>query len=140
MLGGKKIGKRLISSKILLLLSVAVLIFFSINMGKEIINRRDLKKEIGALEGEINSLEGKNQELGGLISYFESLDFIEKEARTKLNLRKPGEQIIIVPETETSQQKAAVQEAASGSFLVQENKSLNNPQKWWNYFFRIIGE
>ena len=137
MLGGKKIGKRFISSKILLLLSVAILIFFSVNLVKEIVNRRDLKKEISALEGEINSLEGKNQELDGLISYFSSLDFIEKEARTKLNLRKPGEQIIIVPETETAQQKAEEQSAATDNFLAQEDKGLANPQKWWDYFFRI---
>lgn len=131
-------GKRFFSSKWLLLASLFILIFFSVNLVREFLNRRDLDKDINVLQEQINSLEGKNQELAGLIDYFKSLDFVEKEARTKLNLRKPGEQIIIVPKPETA--TASNPDFLTGnafSLAVSEIKSLTNPERWWQYFFKI---
>ena len=130
-------GRQILSSKILLILSLVILIFFSTNLVKQVINRRDLQKEVSALEEEINRLQGRNQELDSLIGYFESLDFVEKEARTKLNLRKPGEQIIIVEEEPaesrlTESVKDVPVDLVSGEIVI-----LTNAEKWWNYFFIV---
>lgn len=89
-----------------------------------------MQNDIDKLQSEIDGLEGKNKELGNLIEYFKSLDFVENEARTKLNLRKPGEKIIIVPEEgETPGVQSNIQK------LSLENNMAGNPKKWWNYFF-----
>jgi len=131
-------GKRFFSSKWLLLASLFILVFFSVNLVREFVNRRDLDKDINVLEEQINSLESKNQELAGLIDYFKSLDFVEKEARTKLNLRKPGEQIIIVPKPETaSSASPALLTDNVSSIVTPETKTLTNPERWWQYFFKI---
>lgn len=135
--GKSNLGKRILSSKILLLISLSILIFFSTNLVKEIINRRDLKKEISTLEEEINRLEGRNQELANLIGYFESLAFVEKEARTKLNLRKPGEKIIIVAEEEIPTSTTEQFLTSPSSLLTTEVKTLTNQGRWWNYFFKL---
>jgi len=133
----KNLGKRLLSSKILLLVSLAILIFFSTNLIREIINRRDLQKDVSALEEEINRLEGRNQSLAGLIDYFESLDFVEKEARTKLNLRKPGEKIIIIAEEEASTATSKIFSEDQSNLSISELKPLTNLDRWWNYFFKL---
>lgn len=130
------LGKRILSSKILLLISLLILIFFSTNLVKEIINRRDLKKEISSLAEEINRLEGRNQELSSMIEYFKSIDFVEKEARTKLNLRKPGEKIIIVAEEETPTSTVEPVSESSPRLITAPVKTLSNPERWWNYFFK----
>ncbi len=132
----KDLGRKILSSKLLLIISLVILIFFSTNLVKAIINRRDLAKDIKALQGEIDSLETKNQELAGLIEYFQSLDFVEREARTKLNLKKPGEKIIIITNKETATSNANVIPASSSSFITSEVKSLTNLERWWNYFFK----
>jgi len=132
------LGKRLFASKIFLIVSLLILIFFSTNLIKEIINRRDLKKEVGSLQDEINYLENRNQDLAKLIDYFEGLDFVEKEARTKLNLRKPGEQIIIVNEDEPLEIADNNSQAEIiNNFMANDAEHFTNSERWWNYFFKV---
>lgn len=126
------LGKRILSSKVLLLISLFILIYFSVNLIKEVINRRDLQREVNKLQAEIDGLEGRNKELGSLIEYFKTMDFVEKEARLKLNLRKPGEHIIIVPEEKEEDTKP---EGQVSSLIKAEIKTASNPQRWLNYFF-----
>jgi len=130
------IGRQILASKSLLLISLLILVFFSFNLFKEIVNRRDLHGDIKILDDEITKLENKNQKLSFLIDYYESLEFVEKEARTKLNLRKPGEKIIIVSEDNedvTEQTDFFDTTVLTSSDIIH----LTNPQKWWNYFFKI---
>lgn len=132
----KKLGKRILSSKFFLIICLLVLVFFTLNLSREIINRRDLQQEIAALQEKIDDLKYRNQELGGLIEYFKTTDFIENEARTKLNLRKPGEKIIIIPEENEITSNVNQGENVS-VFTAIEVKDLSNPQRWWNYFFKV---
>ncbi len=50
----------------------------------------------------------------------------EKEARLKFNLRKPDEQVVVLPSDERA--RGAVTASAAPT-------NLANWQKWWNYFF-----
>jgi len=125
-----------LASKALFLVSMGILLFFSVNSAREIINRRDLEKEIRGLEEQISGLSGRNQELGGLIDYFKTNDFVEEVARTKLNLKKEGEKIIIVPEEKERSGQPGDQEFVA---VLQEQIKHDyqpNPVKWWNYFFQ----
>ncbi|OGY89537.1 MAG: hypothetical protein A2927_00880 [Candidatus Komeilibacteria bacterium RIFCSPLOWO2_01_FULL_45_10] len=135
MVSSSSFGRRLLGSKILFLVSLFILIFFSVNLTREIINRRDLEKDIKKLEEEMGGLAARNQELGGLIEYFKTMDFVEEEARTKLNLRKPGEQIIIVPPEPLAGEPFLVSPLASLSGS--EAKPSSNWERWLNYFFKI---
>ena len=134
----KSVGRFLSTSRILFFASLLILVFFSINLTKQIINRRDLQKDVDKLQNQIDSLQSKNQELAGLLDYFKSLDFVESEARTKLNLSKPGEKIIIVPEN-TGDQALGQPSFVSGLAGVQTTSdSVSNVQKWRNYFFKQV--
>lgn len=132
--GNKSLSKVILSSKILFLLALFILVFFSVNLVKEVVNKRDLQQDINKLQAEINSLENRNEELSGLIDYFNSMDFVETEARIKLNLKKPGESIIIVPEEENINN---YQDGSSlnRQLISQSVKDLSNPLKWRKYFF-----
>ena len=75
--------------------------------------RTELQSQIKNLEGQIKTLEEKKAKLQAGISAGESESFLEKEAREKLGLKKPGEEVVVVmPSKETAGEKT------------QENKGL----------------
>jgi cell division protein FtsB len=55
------------------------------------------------LEGEVElvgKLQKHNEELKKQLSYAQTLEFLESQARNKLNMARPGETVMIVPESE----------------------------------------
>ena len=131
-MAGLSFKQLVIKSKVLFLGSLFVLIFFTFNLTKEIFNKQELQKEINKFKMEIDSLSGGNQELSELIAKLQSLEFVESEARTKLSLKKAGENVLIVPESDTSAEKRllTLADLENGTRLGQ-----GFLQKWWEYFF-----
>lgn len=54
-----------------------------------------ISNDIARLRAEADALELKNKDLQVLVEHFSSDDFAEEEGRTKLGLRKPGEEVVI---------------------------------------------
>jgi len=83
-------------------------------------------QQIKIIEEKVLKLEEKNRELSQKRQYYQSKEFIEEEARNKLNMAKPGETIVILPPN-------------VNEFLnrpkTQANSSLPNWKKWWDLFF-----
>ena len=84
--------------------------------------------EINALEQGILTLEEKNRDISDLIAYFQTESFQEKEVRRKLNLQKPGEHVVVLPDGQAS---GAVDSVSGGEQLAEQK----NWKKWWEYFF-----
>ncbi|HKL76007.1 MAG TPA: septum formation initiator family protein [Halanaerobiales bacterium] len=63
-----------------------------------------LKTQINNLNQEINKAEKKNEELNEKLINVQSDEFIEKAARTKLGLVKPGE-VLVIPVEEKDSEK-----------------------------------
>lgn len=83
----------------LVLLIVGFLIFSNLKISQR---RAELTSRIEALKKEIQTLEEKNQQLRAGISQVETESYLEKEARERLGLKKPGEEVVVVlpPEEE----------------------------------------
>ena len=64
----------------------------------------------------------KNEELKKILKSVQSPEFIEKQAREKLNMGKRGEVVVVLPKTENQRPKI-------------ENEELPNWQKWYKLFF-----
>ena len=63
-------------------------------------------QEIRALQEQVNQLQKKKIESTALLSYVMSADFVEERGRTELNLKKPGERVLVIPQDHhTTQQK-----------------------------------
>ncbi len=92
-----------------------------------------LDREIVKLRQEIDDLTIKNQDLKNLIAYLKTDSFKEKEARRKLNYRKPGEQVLVIPEPIALIGNGEGKGAAPSP--EEELKNLSTPYKWWYYFF-----
>jgi cell division protein FtsB len=81
--------------------------------------------QVKLAQEKLEKLEKENQELLEKKKYYESEEFIEQEARNRLNLGKPGETVVILPpnvgQTETN--------------LPEKPPELPNWQKWLKLFF-----
>ena len=80
-------------------------------------------------------MEKKHQELDQLISYVGSQDFLEKEAKDKLNLKKEGENVAMINESALGREVAG--EAATTTSAQNQDKpsSENKLIRWWKFFF-----
>lgn len=85
--------------------------------------KRQVDSEIARLQEQSNNLNRDNQQLSELIKYLDTQEYKEREAREKLNLKRPGEEVVVLPEDTGNGQVASV------------NIDIPNPQKWFNYFF-----
>ncbi len=127
----KNIFKR---SHVLLVVSIILAIFFTIQLISEIRNRQDISDEIRRLEAQIEATTAENQELSEFIDSWHTSSRLEKEARLKLGLQKPGERVVVIdrPQTESTSTRASGILARADTL---QQKEQLNITKWWNYFF-----
>jgi cell division protein FtsB len=139
---GKNFIKKILGSKIFLFLVILALITVAVNVGRESYRKYQLTQEINRLKLEIERIEGKNKQLANLMEYLKQEPYLEKEARLKLNLKKPGEKVVILSDWSDKEISSEASEKGN-SFNNQEAKILTQPQKkeianywkWWEYFF-----
>lgn len=105
------------------LVLIAVAAFYIIREKKE---QAGTAARIEALKGEVAGLENDNTELLGMIKYFQSDDFVEREAREKFNYKKLGEKVVIIPD----------ENGLSGvNYNQPGGRAKKNWQRWIEYFF-----
>ena len=122
-----------IFSGIFFLAGLSVLILIGISLGKETYRKRQIQKEIGGLQSQIEKLGQENGDMENLISYLSSSEFQDKQAREKLNLQKSDEKMIVLRK-DVVQQNNQPENNTSDSQAPPEDNSPNW-QKWWKYFF-----
>ena len=128
--------KKFIGKRIWFFLSLAVLLFFAINLLNESINRRIIDRQIIDYQNNIGKLKIENYQLQEKIDNWSKSGELEMAARSKLNLEKPGEKTVMIirPETPDDVVFKNNQEAvnlAFGESTVYEPNFI----KWWKYFF-----
>jgi len=118
--------KKIFGWKIIIVINLALLLFFGFNFFKEWNRNRELDAEIKKLEMTAKEVEAKNLDILNLAKYLDTQEFLETQARTKLGLKKSGEQAVVVnlPQMETAT-----------SVKAQGKMEFSNSQKWWLYFF-----
>jgi cell division protein FtsB len=129
---GKNIFKKALGSKVFLFFALLVLIFLTVNAGRESYNRYQLSKEISRLEMEKKQIEKRNSYLAGLMNYYKDESYLEEQARLKLNLKKSGENVVVI---ERSRDKNGINEEVGGTESPALEKETANYWKWWEYFF-----
>lgn len=122
-------------SKWFILVILIIIVFFLISAVKDYYSQEDLRDDISTLESQISNLQDEQYNLSATLSQVQGEDFVENEARTKLNLRKPGENIIIVSNDKDIQEfyKNTVDTGIKNLLSEQES----NFSLWWKYFFPI---
>lgn len=121
--------KTFIPSRLFLIIGVVILVIFSVALGKEVVRKYEVNKEINQLKEEVVNLEKRNAELSDLMQFLNTDRFKEEEARTKLGMAKPGEKVVVIPNVNAEENNEQIDQQTT------KQTNLTNPQKWWNYFF-----
>jgi len=102
-----------------------VFILALIGFGRVYFQKRAIDNEIAKLVAQADKIEKDNEQLGSLIKYFATPQYQEKQAREKLNLKKDGEYVVALPESDT----------VNSSETTPELTKTENFKSWLNYFF-----
>lgn len=137
------LGRRLIQWRFLLTVNFVFVLFLGVTLGRQYVRSYEIQKEIDKLTTQAEELSARNISLAQLQTAVQTESFIEREARLKLGLKKPGEEVVIIqefvpPHREQSLQNASGNEEDPLNFVL--NPTAPTPQvanvtKWWYYFF-----
>lgn len=110
---------------IIVLLVMAVLLY---NLGRQIFDSLNAGDRVGIEEHKLAQLKQKNINLQNKLTEVNSLVFLEAQARDKFSLSRPGETIVIIPQSEIDK----ILEAAKPP----PEPKIANWQGWLNLFFK----
>lgn len=107
-------------------LVIIVGISLIINLSRDILRLIKAGGQIKLTEEELAEKSQENKQLLEKKKFYTSEEFVEEEARNKLNMARPGETIVVLPQNVSElvgrEEKEVFQE-------------IPNWQKWWKLFF-----
>lgn len=126
----KKINN--ILSKLVFVILFILIFFIFVEVLDVFKKRKEAENEIERLKNDNTALIEKKKEISGLIDYFQDKNFLEKEARRRLNLQKPDEKAVVV--IDKREDKIVPENAANAAepLIFQEKNNLPNIYRWFN--------
>ena len=97
------------ASKVSLLLLGALTAWLGYSVAKEAYRKHQIQQEIEVLREEILGLENRNSDLSSLLDSFGDSKNVELEAKRRLNLKKPGEEVAVILRDKNSEEQNIVQ-------------------------------
>lgn len=125
----QKKWRRVFFSQWFLLVNIIVLSLVTYTTARSFYYHYQVQKEIRQFQERARSMETKNMATTELLTYITSKDYIEKRARTELNLMKPGEQVVLVHTSSSTNGNRQTDQP------MVKKQHLSNPERWWKYFF-----
>jgi cell division protein FtsB len=112
--------------RIIIIGTVFLFLFILYNLFNQIRAALDAGNRLDSQLGKLTHLQRKNSELKKKLEDVQTPQFIEEQARDKLNLTRDGETIVIIPESEIKK--------ALGMDQLVEEVHLPNWQGWLKLF------
>ena len=109
----KKSFQEIFLSVLFVFFTLAIIGLLAVSNFKIRERRKELLSQIETLEKEIQNVEKKNQELKAGISESQTEDYLEKEAREKLGLKKPGEEVVAIKKIQSEEKPTEQKEEKS---------------------------
>jgi len=113
------------SQRFLALVALAFLVLLSFPLVKAYSRKVLVDKEISDMKDKVEKFERENKEMKELLEYLSSKESAEEQARLNLNLKKPGEAVVIVEPLIKNEESVALE----------KEEACSNFKKWWRYFF-----
>jgi len=133
---------RLIRWRFLIVVNVVIIVFLGLTFGREYFRSREIQSEISKLQTQADTLAARNIALSELQTAIQTESFIEREARLKLGMKKPGEEVVVIQEGKVEEgiEDLDGPEVKSDPLdLVLDDQAgqlrIANSTKWWYYFF-----
>lgn len=136
-----KFEKIFFNQFLLTIIGLMAIILISFPFTKNAIKQYRINKEISDFKKDIVNLQNKNVDLKNFVSYLESDQFAEEQARLNLNLKKSGEELTVIKNGISGSGPAS---ATNGNPIFnipgykkeEPKREASNPEKWLSYFFK----
>lgn len=126
--------QRFRSWSLLIVVAVFLFVFVGVSTVRQTYNDWKFDQELVAMQKEIAQLEGKKEQLHALLERLDSPESLDKEARTRLGLKKPEERVIVLQgfdnATHTWSDVTIVTSTDSGA-----KAHSSHVEGWFDYFF-----
>lgn len=116
--------------KTLFIITIIASVFVINNLVRSIYSLWQKQHLLGKAEKQLQEEKKRNETLKNQLKTVENPEFVEKEARNKLFLAKPGESQVILPHDDATASKAAQN---TPSFSLEPNW-----KQWWEVFFGYL--
>ena len=127
----QKVGlkKRFFSSRLFLFIMLGIAVVVAVGYARAYYQDYKIKQEIKNLQNEVSSLQKKKINSLDILKYVSSTAYTEDQARIELNMKKPGENVVFINNSDekATTDKGTNRPADSGQFI-------SNPLKWLYYF------
>jgi len=132
--------KKLFQWRLFFVVNVLLILFLGVTLGRDYLKTHEIQKEINDLQAEAGSLQAKNLSMSELQTAIQTESYIEREARLKLGMKKPGENVVIFTSSPTPQPTETSEDHDPSDPLrlvldTESKKTVANATKWWYYFF-----
>ncbi|MDP2944712.1 MAG: septum formation initiator family protein [bacterium] len=114
------------SQRFLAIIGLVFLVVIIFPLARAYSQRRLVENEINGVKKQISDYENQNQQLKELALYLQSEQSLEEQARLNLNMKKPGEAVVVI---ESSKKNVVSIDTASSE------ENVSNLVKWWRYYF-----
>jgi hypothetical protein len=105
---------------------IAATLYLLVLLGQTVIRNYTLSKQIDSLGVQIDSLKNQKDELAFNIQYYQTDSFREREARAKLGLQAPGENVLSLPANTPAPTATPVPAKTA--------KTKSNFRQWMDFF------
>lgn len=122
-----------ILSYLCILAAIVLAGYFGEKIYSEYKRNSQIKGEIDALKAEAEKVRRNNDDLKEKITFFESSEFQEWEAKKKLNFQRPEENVAVIKPSPSGQ---AAETSEQVNVKEEPSENISNWKKWWNYFFK----
>lgn len=105
-----------------------VIILLIVGLTKDIWQLSHADDRVKEAEQKLAKIKLEQQKLNSQLNYYQSPEFLETQIRDKLQMIKPGETMVVLPEGLLSEATEDAQQPIS-------NEEPANWQKWWQLFW-----
>jgi cell division protein FtsB len=131
--------RRILELRLFLVINLFILFFLSLSFGREFLRDYQIQREIKGLRAEAESLEARNLEIASYNADLQTVEFLEEEARLRLGLAEPGEQLVVIVDDQVAGSSDGQEELVSDKLITHnsqlETTDVSNPTRWYYYFF-----
>lgn len=116
---------------LIIVICVGVLILLGAGI-KRYLDYSQLKEQMVSLTDDIHGLILENNLLEQKVEQHKDDFYLEAEARSKFNLKKPGETVVVIKNISNLKELDSVETTLSKKIA---EKQKSNLMLWWQYFF-----
>ncbi len=123
------------SFPVALLVAIAFVCFTGVSAARELYRRERVQNELSELETRVNTLTKQKNDMSGLIERLQSPSVLDREARLRLRMQKPGERVYVLRGETWEAAPSNTSPEQAGESVSSEGVARNNPERWFRFFF-----